>query len=276
MIKNCKQCGNEFNAKGSRQKNCSLSCYHESLRKPLVTIKCESCGISRAVDKSRADSYKGYCKKCFPEYCKTIKNTRKKPVQNKAEIGIKKCKFCENDFEYRINHKRVRVYCSQECYQSNSFKDLTHEQRMQGIKTRSESKKWKEYVESITGKNNKRYKGNRDARVYNYELKKWREDVFKRDDYTCQKCNQRGGKLEAHHIKKWAKYKELRTTLSNGITLCYDCHNLTHGKVKRKKTYKCLDCDVRKNDGRRERCRRCAAIKRMKEYSYTNPKHLSA
>ena len=66
----------------------------------------------------------------------------------------------------------------------------------------------------------------------NADHKKWREAIFKRDDYTCQFCGKRGGYLEADHIKPWALFPELRTVLSNGRTLCRPCHMTTetHGR----------------------------------------------
>lgn len=54
----------------------------------------------------------------------------------------------------------------------------------------------------------------------------WRESVFSRDNYTCQKCNSsKGGNLQAHHVLNFSKYKDLRYDVKNGITLCEDCHS---------------------------------------------------
>ncbi len=55
----------------------------------------------------------------------------------------------------------------------------------------------------------------------------WRVSVFKRDNYTCQLCGDRCVKLNAHHIQLFSTHIDLRFILSNGITLCVDCHNRT-------------------------------------------------
>ncbi len=58
----------------------------------------------------------------------------------------------------------------------------------------------------------------------------WRSAVFKRDNFTCQKCNFSGGRIVAHHINNFADFPELRTAISNGIVLCKDCHICFHKK----------------------------------------------
>ena len=60
------------------------------------------------------------------------------------------------------------------------------------------------------------------------KYEKWRNSVFARDNYTCQHCNAVGGSLNAHHIKSWAKHKDQRFNVNNGITLCEKCHKKIH------------------------------------------------
>lgn len=56
----------------------------------------------------------------------------------------------------------------------------------------------------------------------------WRKSVFERDDYTCQCCGQRGGRLNAHHIFSFKTYIHLRLDINNGVTLCKECHKSFH------------------------------------------------
>ena len=73
------------------------------------------------------------------------------------------------------------------------------------------------------------------------EYKLWRQEVYERDNYTCQHCYTKGAKLNADHIKPFAlilkeneidsqvkaiKCKEL-WDIKNGRTLCMSCHEKT-------------------------------------------------
>ena len=84
------------------------------------------------------------------------------------------------------------------------------------------------------GANCVNWKGGRteeSKRIRRYdELKRWRKEVFLRDNWTCKKCNKKGVSLVAHHIKNFCEYPELRTQLTNGITFCTLCHVAFHKK----------------------------------------------
>ena len=80
----------------------------------------------------------------------------------------------------------------------------------------------------FTGENHPNWKGGISRNKHGgRKCIEWRLQIFGRDNFTCQGCGIRGCYLEAHHIKSWAKYPELRFELSNGQTLCLSCHKLT-------------------------------------------------
>lgn len=56
----------------------------------------------------------------------------------------------------------------------------------------------------------------------------WRNDVLKRDDFTCGFCGKRGGDKVAHHLNSYDKHKKDRYNIDNGITLCDTCHKEFH------------------------------------------------
>ena len=61
------------------------------------------------------------------------------------------------------------------------------------------------------------------------EYRQFRLDVLSRDEFTCTSCEQTGGRLEVHHIKKKSKFPEIACDVDNGVTLCYECHLQLHG-----------------------------------------------
>lgn len=75
------------------------------------------------------------------------------------------------------------------------------------------------------------------------EYKLWRQAVFRRDDWRCVWCCKRGIELNADHIRPFSTHPELRLELSNGRTLCVECHKTTDTykgralKLKLLKTY---------------------------------------
>jgi len=96
--------------------------------------------------------------------------------------------------------------------------------------TEKTRKKMSEY--KITNKErNPFYKGGiskiNDLIRKSFKSKLWREAVFARDNWTCQTCGVKGGNLNAHHIKPFSQYPELRLATDNGITLCKECHRKT-------------------------------------------------
>lgn len=63
------------------------------------------------------------------------------------------------------------------------------------------------------------------------ELRKWKQSVYERDDYTCDICGQRGGRLNAHHLDCWADHPDKRYDVGNGITLCIRHHKQFHDSM---------------------------------------------
>lgn len=89
----------------------------------------------------------------------------------------------------------------------------------------------------MAGEKNKNWKGGITPllrKVRNApEYAEWREEVFRRDNWTCQRCGLRGVYLEVHHLKRVADFMNLVYKLDNGVTLCLDCH-VTVDKFRKK------------------------------------------
>lgn len=153
----------------------------------------------------------------------------------------KTCEKCGDVFYKRENTEYVSVFikrkfCSKRC--SMLGKKMSNEVKIKVSCAKKGSIPWNKGIKNIiqSGENNGNWKGgitpiNKLIRE-SFEARNWRKQVFERDDYTCQDCGVRSGCgktviLHADHIKQFAHYPELRFELSNGRTLCKDCHRKT-------------------------------------------------
>lgn len=110
---------------------------------------------------------------------------------------------------------------------------------MMGKPSNSKGKKWtnearKKFSLMFIGKNGHNWRGgikpiNKKIRA-GIEFRLWREAVFARDNWTCQKYGTRGVDLVPHHIKNFSQYPELRFSIDNGITLSKKAHVEFHKK----------------------------------------------
>lgn len=183
-------------------KCCSKSCltiHKKNNKKPFPIEAIKALKLRQEKSKS-ITNLKKVCS------CGNLKDIKANKCNDCWKEGVKSfsiCIICKTEFKKSLN----KVTCSKPCRTIN--------------------------LKSKTGDRNGNWKGgikteNQKERATD-KYKEWRTAVFIRDKYKCQHCGI-GGDLQAHHIKPFAKNKELRTELSNGLSLCKKCHNKHHRK----------------------------------------------
>lgn len=71
------------------------------------------------------------------------------------------------------------------------------------------------------------------SRKDDYGYIKWSQEVKRRDSYACVICNRKGTFLNSHHLNAWASFPAERYDVSNGVTLCQNCHDTFHDIYKK-------------------------------------------
>jgi hypothetical protein len=190
--------------------------------------RCAYCNKSFKASSIRKGKWTKFCsQRCYGE---TLKGhiPWNKGLHWSGEL--RNCQECGKDFYINngeLNKGRgAGKYCSNEC--KNSNKEWRELQRTihEGRKYTPEQIKQASLRHGGNGIPKKRPR----PESVTLEYKKWRKSIFERDGYRCQVCERVGNYLEAHHIKSWAKHKELRYKIENGVTLCRECHKLEHRK----------------------------------------------
>ena len=160
------------------------------------------------------------CDKVFEHWGQRVFCSQDCKNLSQKKINFITCHFCDRNYVRRdceLHWHSERNYklnfCSAVCRSSH----YSGENNPNWIKDRSELKDQ-----------------NRSIR-YSTAMKEWRQTVFKRDDFSCLLCSNRSRKghgvvLNAHHIKRFADFPDLRFDVNNGVTLCVHCHNMVTGK----------------------------------------------
>lgn len=189
-----------------------------------------------------------WCRQCFeikligrkltPEHIQKIKEISVFQLGHKIGLGRK----CSEESIQKMIKTKKEMYVSGELVSWNKGKHLSKETKQKlsinhkgnHLSPKTEFGEghipWNKGIiwYERQGEKNSNWKGGiaRDRDTGKY--RRWRSNIFKRDNWICQKCG-RVGYIEAHHIKNWAEYPELRFEISNGITLCKNCHYISHG-----------------------------------------------
>ena len=234
VSKSCVKCNKEYFVKPSKSATslyCSNQCKGRGQYIPEVKhpVNCQHCNKEYGVKKYLVGVSK-YCSKS----CQTKGTLAKLPRTKEWKDNIRKAvsgKKRTQESKDLISKARTGAVQSKETIAKRVAKTT-------GLKRSDETKKRM----SVSARSIDLSKRARGEKIWNWKggitpvnkqirtssaYVNWRRQVYERDDYTCQVCGQRGGELNADHIKSFANHPELRLELSNGRTLCKPCHQET-------------------------------------------------
>lgn len=162
--------------------------------------------------------------------------------------------MCNKEYKTYPSKGNRLITCSRKCHGELKRKKMIGNKHALGLKHTEE---WKEAASKRMMENTQGFvKGNSGEKCVNWrggltdlnkrlrnsiKYREWRKSVFEKNDYTCQDCGERGGYLEADHIKQFAViiYENSITSfdegikcnelwdVNNGRTFCGECHRLT-------------------------------------------------
>ncbi len=143
-----------------------------------------------------------------------------------------KQKECSNCNELYYPKRKEQIFCSNRCSAIN--KGGNPENMIPFKKGNTPWNKGKEWLE-MRGNKHPNYTGRTPELValrHSPKGVKWRNEIFKRDNWTCQECSKKG-KIQAHHIIPISIDKSKAFDLDNGKTLCIECHKKTASYLNR-------------------------------------------
>lgn len=184
--------------------------------------------------------------------CRGCRNSFRSKTKNINKKIRKKCIVCNREFE-SYQSEVYKVCCSSRCKKISKMTKA--DAKAKKIEPKHVKKPKVLKLEAKIVLVDPTLQNINKAIRHTAEMKKWRKDVFKRDDYTCSKCGEKsvGGKflhLNAHHMIPLAEliasypnieekskddmynviHDDFFYDLTNAVTFCEKCHEEWHKK----------------------------------------------
>ncbi len=170
-----------------------------------VEVQCIECGKKHSVTPSIAKTFKFCSYACRGEWRKKNWSGPNNPKYT-GGVREKTCQHCGEVFKQKQREPVVtfqaKKFCSKSCADKGGF--------------RYEGEAHPNWKETARRKDRRGKHGS------------WARAVLSRDKETCQHCGVTEVEMHAHHIMSFADHPEKRWDVSNGMTLCAQCHWAVH------------------------------------------------
>lgn len=200
-----------------------------------MKYNCEICNAE--INKSPAEykrSKHHYCsKRCFGEWRKTQRLSE----ESKKKISVAKTGIAMSEETKRKislankGNPKVKYWLGRKRSKESIAKSALGNIGNKSHTGRALSEQHRKNIsKSLSGENSYLWRGgitdvNAKAR-HSFEYKEWRRKVFERDSWACVWCGSKK-QIQADHIKPFSVFIDLRHEISNGRTLCFECHKKT-------------------------------------------------
>ena len=213
--------------KKSRRSDADYAATNGVMKKNLTVVdNCPSCNKERHIQ-YRASQKNKLCSECFHN---TPEMILAKLNQNKVKSEETKQKMSANHWStkgiesaFKGKHHTKEVIEKIKEVRAHQYDGMTDEDKFEIYKKVSCTKR-SIPIEDFNG-----FSSPEGARIrQSLEYKAWSHDTLSKSNFTCVKCQVRGGQLTAHHLNGFNSYPEQRFDIDNGACLCHDCHEKFH------------------------------------------------
>ena len=193
-----------------------------------VIDNCPDCGVEREINFKQSQKNTS-CSKCFHNKPETIlaKQNQTKIKSEEHKQNMRDNHWSKNGYEspFKGQHHKEETKDRIRNTTISQMSSYTKEE-LHIFKVKESCTKRNIPVEDFDG-----FSAPEGTRIrQSAEGKAWTYDVLAKSNFTCDKCQVRGGSLHAHHLNGFNSFPNQRFLPDNGICLCEDCHDVFHAQ----------------------------------------------